>query len=139
MRLSRTWVGLTALFVLHVINGLHVWWPENMIAMPACYFVQFFKNHGLLSVNNRPRWRVVKGGSRRYAERLIAPFRDRLRLSCPVERVQRRRDRVQVTPCGYQSEAFDANPIGVRFDPEKLVDRYEAGDALEELVKQGSA
>jgi catechol-2,3-dioxygenase len=38
-----------------------------------------------------------------------------------------------------KTETFAANPIGVRFDPEKLVERYEAGDAIEELVKQGSA
>jgi catechol-2,3-dioxygenase len=38
-----------------------------------------------------------------------------------------------------KTETFKANPIGVRFDPERLVERYEAGDAIEELVKQGSA
>jgi catechol-2,3-dioxygenase len=38
-----------------------------------------------------------------------------------------------------ESEAFLKNPIGVKFDPKELARRYEAGDALEELVKQGSA
>jgi catechol-2,3-dioxygenase len=38
-----------------------------------------------------------------------------------------------------RSEVFAANPIGVNFDPETLVDRYENGDPIEELVKQGSA
>jgi catechol-2,3-dioxygenase len=37
------------------------------------------------------------------------------------------------------TEAFQANPIGVRFDPEKLAERYEAGDPIEELIQQGSA
>jgi catechol-2,3-dioxygenase len=37
------------------------------------------------------------------------------------------------------SEAFKENPIGVQFDPDKLVARYEQGDPIEELVKQGSA
>lgn len=37
------------------------------------------------------------------------------------------------------SEAFAANPIGVFFDPKRLIERYEAGDALEDLVQQGSA
>ena len=41
---------------------------------------------------------------------------------------------------GYmRSEAFAENPIGVDFDPEKLLQRYENGDPLEELVKLGSA
>lgn len=37
------------------------------------------------------------------------------------------------------TDAFEANPIGVPFDPDKLAARYEAGDPLEELIKQGSA
>ena len=38
-----------------------------------------------------------------------------------------------------ESEAFAKNPIGVGFDPDKLVERYENGDPIEELMKQGSA
>ena len=30
-------------------------------------------------------------------------------------------------------------PVGVNFDPEKLIDRFESGDPLEELVQLGSA
>ena len=37
------------------------------------------------------------------------------------------------------SDTFAANPIGVNFDPEKLLERFENGDALEELMLQGSA
>jgi catechol-2,3-dioxygenase len=37
------------------------------------------------------------------------------------------------------SETFATNPIGVNFDPEKLLERYEQGDPLEELLQQGSA
>ena len=38
-----------------------------------------------------------------------------------------------------RSDAFAANPIGVEFDPEKLLARFEAGDPVEELLLQGSA
>ena len=38
-----------------------------------------------------------------------------------------------------ESDVFANNPIGVGFDPEKLVERYEQGDPIEELLKQGSA
>ena len=59
--------------------------PELMGEMPVRFFVQFFKNHGLLSVSDRPQWRTIQGGSRNYVEPLIAPFRDRIRLNCPVD------------------------------------------------------
>ena len=32
----------------------------------------------------RPRWRSIVGGSRRYVDALVAPFRDRIRLATPV-------------------------------------------------------
>lgn len=63
--------------------------PARMLAFPARFFVRFFMNHGLLSLNDRPQWRVIRGGSRAYVERLTAPFRDRIRLRTPVRRLRR--------------------------------------------------
>jgi predicted NAD/FAD-binding protein len=60
-----------------------------MRAFPARYFVQFFKNHGMLSVDRRPQWRVVSGGSWTYARALVAPFRERIRLETPVTSIRR--------------------------------------------------
>ena len=34
---------------------------------------------------------------------------------------------------------FDANPIGVLFDADELVQRFEAGASFEELVRQGDS
>lgn len=63
--------------------------PARMLAFPARFFVRFFMNHGLLSLDDRPQWRVIRGGSRTYVERLIAPLRDRICLRTPVRRVRR--------------------------------------------------
>jgi len=60
-----------------------------MSGFPLQFFVRFFKNHGLLSVSNRPQWCVIEGGSSRYIEPLSATFRERIRLNCPVSRVER--------------------------------------------------
>jgi predicted NAD/FAD-binding protein len=67
-----------------------------MWKFPARYLVQFFKNHGMLSVDERPTWRVIKGGSQRYAEKLVAPFRNRIHLNSPVESVGRFPDYVEI-------------------------------------------
>ncbi len=44
----------------------------EMRAFPMVSFARFFANHGLLSVNDRPQWRTVVGGSREYVRRLVA-------------------------------------------------------------------
>jgi predicted NAD/FAD-binding protein len=89
--------------------GAAVWSadPAQFLAFPAAAFVQFFTNHGMLNAFDQPTWRVVSGGSRQYVEPLTRPFRDRIRLSTPVERVQRFGDRVIVTPRGGEPVEFD--------------------------------
>ncbi len=80
-------------FIDHYIvpMGAAIWsaGARQMRDFPVAYFVRFFKNHGMLSVDNRPQWRVIKGGSKTYIPALIAPFKDRLRLNAPVKSVKR--------------------------------------------------
>lgn len=80
-------------FIDHYIvpMGAAIWSMSlaDMLTFPLQFFVRFFKNHGLLSVNDRPQWRVVAGGSRSYVAPLTASFAERIRLSCPVQKVER--------------------------------------------------
>jgi predicted NAD/FAD-binding protein len=76
--------------------------PRRVLEMPAEFFVRFFQNHGMLAVDDRTEWRVVQGGSSRYVESLVRPFRDRIRSQCPVHTVRRESDGVLVN-----GERFD--------------------------------
>ncbi|MEO8603947.1 MAG: FAD-dependent oxidoreductase [bacterium] len=82
--------------------------PCRMLDVPARYLVQFFANHGFLTVDNRPRWRVVRGGSQAYIAPLVRGFRDRIRLRAPVRQILRRGDGVRVSAWGGEAERFDA-------------------------------
>jgi predicted NAD/FAD-binding protein len=90
--------------------------PGAMGEMPARFFVQFFKNHGLLSISDRPQWRVIQGGSRSYVGPLTAPFRDRIRLSAPVEWIRRLPTHVQVKPKYGGVERFDEVIVATHSD-----------------------
>jgi predicted NAD/FAD-binding protein len=81
--------------------------PAHMLAFPARFFVRFFHNHGMLSVDARPQWRAIRGGSARYVEKLVAPFRQQIRLNAPVETVLRSRGRVLVKVRDAAPEMFD--------------------------------
>jgi predicted NAD/FAD-binding protein len=76
--------------------------PARVLEMPACFFVDFFDNHGMLSVDDRPLWRVVEGGSARYLDVLTAPLRERIRRRHRVHRVERFVGHVEV-----DGERFD--------------------------------
>ena len=90
--------------------------PAALREFPARAFVRFFANHGFLAVRDRPRWRVVSGGSQRYVEPLTRGFRDRIRLACPVRRIERRADGVRVTSAAADGERFDAVIIATHSD-----------------------
>ncbi len=63
---------------------------------PAKTFVSFFKNHGLLTINDHPQWYTVTGGSRAYIKKLTAKFKDDIKLSCGAVKVERKHDKVFV-------------------------------------------
>ncbi|MCO8122050.1 FAD-dependent oxidoreductase [Stieleria sp. TO1_6] len=58
-------------------------------SFPIRFILEFYLNHGLLSVTDRPVWRSIVGGSQSYVQRLATPFRDRIRTACPVHAVSR--------------------------------------------------
>jgi predicted NAD/FAD-binding protein len=79
---------------------------DGMLRFPLRFFVAFMKNHGMLSINDRPQWRTIVGGSQAYIQPLSAPFRDSIRLSSRVLSIRRFADRVEVTWPGG-TESFD--------------------------------
>jgi uncharacterized protein len=104
--------GYSKSFVDHYIipMGAAIWStsPRSMFSFPARFFVRFLMNHGMLTVNDRPQWRTVVGGSARYVEKLSAPFRDRIRLRTPVEWIRRQPGSVMVKAHGHEVERYDA-------------------------------
>jgi predicted NAD/FAD-binding protein len=81
--------------------------PRRMLSFPATCFARFFANHGLLNIRNRPQWRVIRGGSRNYVDKLTAPFRQQIRLNTPVTGITRRATHVEVSSARYGMERFD--------------------------------
>jgi predicted NAD/FAD-binding protein len=88
--------------------GAAIWSAPSaqILDFPAENFVAFFNNHRLLQYD-RPVWRSVKGGSRRYVEKLTSAFRDRLRLGCAVTSIQRTSHGVVVNDSHGGSDAYD--------------------------------
>jgi predicted NAD/FAD-binding protein len=90
--------------------------PKSFSEFPLQAFVRFFKNHGFLDIRNPFPWRVIRGGSRRYVEKLTAGFADRIRTSTPVTGIQRFEDRVEVTDARGEKAAYDQVILAVHSD-----------------------
>jgi predicted NAD/FAD-binding protein len=89
--------------------GAAIWssGTRGMAAFPLEFFVRFFRNHGLLSIDDRPQWRTIVGGSRSYLAPLTRAFRDRIHGADPVTRVERLADGVRVRTAAGVSADFD--------------------------------
>lgn len=107
-------------FIRHYIvpMGAAIWssGESSMMDFPVGFFLRFFKNHGLLSVNDRPVWRVLKGGSRSYVPSLSAPFKDRIHLNTRIASIRRAPNQVILTTENGQQVEFDEVVIASHSD-----------------------
>ena len=61
---------------------------EQMLRFPVATMIRFCHNHGLLQISDRPQWYTVRGGARRYVEKMLPLIPD-ARLRTPVRSVRR--------------------------------------------------
>ena len=126
-------------FIQHFIIpiGAAIWStvPTDMMNIPAVFFIRFFENHGLLQIINRPNWWVIKGGSKRYVDKIIAKFKDKIRLSTPVKNVKRDEDLVKISSGldGENEEDFDAVVFATHSDQSLALLEQPTKDEVEIL------
>jgi uncharacterized protein len=85
--------------------------PRKVLEFPASTLIRFFENHGLLSVNQHPQWRVLRGGSSVYIDKLTAPLGGNIHIGKPVVSVRREEGGVSVKRDGEEAQRFDAAVI----------------------------
>ena len=107
--------------------------PDRFRQFPARFIVNFFNNHGLLTVRGHPQWKTVQGGAVRYVEAITRPFANRIRLNCPVVSVRRYPDRVAVTWKHGGPEDFDAVVLAAHSD-QSLAMLADASQAEREIL-----
>ena len=81
--------------------------PATFRKFPIRFVVEFLQNHAMLQVGGRPVWRVVKGGSSRYVEKMTARFRRPVLVNTPVQSVERVAGGVRLVDNSGQEARFD--------------------------------
>ena len=87
---------------------------DQMLQFPVATMIRFCHNHGLLQVSDRPQWWTVKGGARRYVEKITGGVADK-RLNTPVRRIERDATGVRVITDG-RTEHFDKVVLATHSD-----------------------
>lgn len=90
--------------------------PCDIRDYPARSFIEFFTNHGLLQLSNRPQWRTVQGGAREYVQRLRATMPDAACIHQAVLRVDRLLSHVVLHTRDGLTHSFDQVVMAVHAD-----------------------
>ena len=94
-------------------------WSANcatILDFPLNFFLRFFRNHGLLSVQDRPTWRVIEGGSREYLRPLCQRFEQRIFTGCAVAQISRQANRVILVMADGRKLPFDQVVLATHSD-----------------------
>lgn len=96
---------------------------EDMHRFPARTLLRFWENHGLLSLENRPRWQTIVGGSHSYVNAMLLNFRGRVRLNSRLRCVRRTPQGAEVEFEDGSRETFDRVVLAAHADESlKLLD-----------------
>lgn len=67
--------------------------PAHILSFSLDFFCDFFNNHGLLDLTDRPQWRVITHGSKCYVDAIAKTLaKDQIRLNCPIIQVKKQDD-----------------------------------------------
>lgn len=81
---------------------------EQILDFPAVSLIRFFKNHGFLGLDTQHQWYTLHQGSQAYREKLIAPFKDKIKINSKVIAVERLTNgKVKVTTLNGEQFEFD--------------------------------
>lgn len=69
---------------------------EDTLNCSAPFILQFYNNHGLLDLFNRPMWYVIKQGSKNYITPMLEGLKNQVYLNSKVERIIREPDKIKI-------------------------------------------
>ena len=107
----------------HLIPMVSAIWsmpPQESSTMPLKFFLNFFQNHGLFKLKNRPQWYTVKNRSRTYVNKILSKISGEYYKNYKINKIKRETNSIKIY-YGDHSEFFDY---------EKIVLAIHADDAL---------
>lgn len=106
-------------YLLPMVSAIWSTSLEEVEDFPLVFFAQFFDNHGLLDVVNRPQWFTIKGGSKQYVNKLVTRFvkaGGQVRVNTPVQSVTRMAKAAEDQGSGNDINATNATNIILTID-----------------------
>lgn len=102
-------------YIVPMASALWSSGSETSGRFPIGPLFEFFRNHGLLRIRDRLDWQTIPGGSSTYVRAMEPALRNRVRTSCPIQKVSRDGRYVRVEWAGG-GDSFDHVVIATHAD-----------------------
>ena len=82
---------------------------NDILNFPALFFIKFFNNHGLLTINNNVQWYTVKKKSKSYVNKIKLSLKDKakIKLNASIVSIEKLSDGVLIKFNDGLNEKFD--------------------------------
>ena len=83
----------------HIIPMVSAIWsmpPYEASQMPLTFFLNFFKNHGLFKLKNRPQWFTVTNRSKTYVNKILSKISGEYYKNYEINKIERNNSGVKV-------------------------------------------
>ena len=97
----------------HIIPMVSAIWsmpPYEASQMPLSFFINFFKNHGLFKLKNRPQWFTVSNRSKTYVNKILSNISGEYYKNYEINKVVRDNNNVKIY-YGLENEFFTYDKI----------------------------
>ena len=107
-------IGKSKYFIdYHIIPMVSAIWsmpPYEASQMPLVFFLNFFKNHGLFKLKNRPQWYTVANRSKTYVDKILSNISGEYFKNYEINKIQRDNNGVKVY-YGAENEFFTYDKV----------------------------
>ena len=84
--------------------------PYEASQMPLKFFINFFKNHGLFKLKNRPQWYTVGKRSKTYVDKIINQISGEYYKNYPINKITRSSRGIKIF-YGGENEFFNYDKV----------------------------
>ena len=120
----------------HIIPMVSAIWsmpPLEATQMPLSFFLNFFKNHGLFKIKDRPQWFTVANRSKTYVDKIISQISGEHFKNYNINKIVRNEFGVKIF-YGEKNEFFNYDKVVIATHADEALKIIENHTSDEELI-----